>query len=64
MISATIKIQSSFRMFKLRHKYNSLRKTVIKIQRNWRKYSDDKRFTLRYTHNYFNGKDDGLSIRN
>jgi hypothetical protein len=45
-------------MFKVRHKYNALRKTVIKIQRNWRKYYYDKRYNMRYTENYFNDKDD------
>jgi signal transduction histidine kinase len=41
-LAAVLTIQSSFRMFKVRHKFNSLRRAVLKIQRNWRKYSYDK----------------------
>lgn len=54
MQQAVVTIQSYFRMFKVRHKYNALRNTVIKIQRNWKKYYYDKQFILKYTEAHFN----------
>lgn len=64
-MNAIIKIQSYFRMFKLRHKYDSLRKIVIKIQRNWRKYYYDKQYNLRFTENYYNNQEENdFGIRN
>jgi hypothetical protein len=41
-LKAIITIQSFFRMFKRKGLYQSLRKNVLKIQRNWRKYHYDK----------------------
>jgi len=37
-MAAILKIQSIYRMLRLRRIYLSLRKNTIKIQRNWRKY--------------------------
>lgn len=63
--NAILTIQSCFRMFKVRHKYNSLRKIVIKIQRNWRKYYYDKKYNIKFTENYYNNQEnDDIGIRN
>lgn len=58
-----VTIQSCFRMFKVRHKFNALRKTVVKIQRNWKKYYYDKQFALKYTEGHFNKNEDEESIK-
>ena len=52
-LNATIKIQSIFRMLKLRKKYVELKTQALKIQRNWRKYFYDKQFNMAYTESYF-----------
>ena len=48
-LAAILKIQSFYRMLRHRRKYLSLRKQTIKIQRNWRKYYEDKQFSLKFT---------------
>lgn len=61
-MASILKIQSWFRMLRVKRKYQSLRDNVIMIQRNWRKYYYDKEYNLGYTHGYFNDNETGKSI--